>query len=85
MKTERVTSLKREATNILSEHHQFSDPVLNTEHGLPSAYLLDVSDYEAILSRMSILEGLALWDRAIKEKSLIEHSKVQERLEKWLK
>ena len=85
MKTELVTTLKREATKILAELHQSKEPVLITEHGLPSAYLLDVADYEVMVSRMKILEGIALGERAIKEKRVASHSQVKERLSKWLK
>lgn len=85
MKTELVTTLKREATKILAELHQSKEPVLITEHGLPSAYLLDVTDYEVMLSRMKILEGIALGERAIKENRVVHHSKAKERLSKWLK
>lgn len=85
MKTELVTTLKREATKILAELHQSKEPVLITEHGLPSAYLLDVTDYEVMVSRMKILEGIALGERAIKQNRVIAHSKAKERLGKWLK
>lgn len=66
MKTELVTSLKREATKILAELHESKEPVLITEHGVPSAFLVDVADYEAMLSRMSILEGIALGEKPLK-------------------
>lgn len=85
MKTELVTTLKREATKILAELHQSKEPVLITEHGLPSAYLLDVTDYEVMVSRMKILEGIALGERAIKESRVVKHSQAKERLSKWLK
>lgn len=85
MKTELVTTLKREATKILAELHESKEPVLITEHGLPSAYLLDVSDYEVMVSRMKILEGIALGERAIKENRVVTHSKAKEKLAKWLK
>lgn len=85
MKTELVTTLKREATKILAELHQSKEPVLITEHGLPSAYLLDVADYEVMVSRMKILEGIALGERAIKEKRVVTHVQAKERLSKWLK
>ena len=85
MKTELVTTLKREATKILAELHQSKEPVLITEHGLPSAYLLDVNDYEIMVNRMKILEGIALGERAIKENHTVSHSKAKERLGKWLK
>ena len=45
MKVELVTSLKRHATKILSELHASKEPILITEHGQPSAYLVDVEDY----------------------------------------
>ena len=41
MKTELVTTLKRQATKILAELHESHEPVLITEHGRPSAYLVD--------------------------------------------
>lgn len=59
MKTELVTTLKRQATRILTELHISKEPVLITEHGQQSAYLVDVKDYEMMQSRMHILEGIA--------------------------
>lgn len=59
MRTELVTNLKRQATNILQRLHEDKEPVLITEHGKPSAYLVDVSDFEAMQQRMAILEGIA--------------------------
>lgn len=46
MKVELVTNLKRQATKILADLHLSKEPVLITEHGKPSAYLVDVQDYE---------------------------------------
>jgi len=57
MKTELVTTLKRQATKILAELHESKEPVLITEHGQPSAYLVDVADYELMQVRMRLLEG----------------------------
>jgi PHD/YefM family antitoxin component YafN of YafNO toxin-antitoxin module len=42
-------------------------PILITEHGQPSAYLLDVADYELMVERMKILEGIAKGEQAICE------------------
>ncbi len=85
MKTELVTTLKREATKILAELHVSKEPVLITEHGLPSAYLLDVNDYELMVSRMKILEGIAKGEKAILEGRVCTHAKAKEKLKKWLK
>lgn len=85
MKTELVTTLKRQATRILSDLHESKEPVLITEHGLPSAYLLDVEDYEHLMSRMSILEGIARGEQAIKEGHTYTNTQAKDRLSKWLK
>jgi PHD/YefM family antitoxin component YafN of YafNO toxin-antitoxin module len=42
MKVELVTNLKRQATRILADLHESKEAVLITEHGQPSAYLVDV-------------------------------------------
>jgi len=59
MKVELVTTLKRQATQILAELHSSKAPVLITEHGQPSAYLVDVENYEFMQQRMQVLEGVA--------------------------
>ena len=65
VKVELVTTLKRQATKILQDLHTSKEPVLITEHGQPSAYLVDVDDYEMMQKRMSILEGIAKGEQAI--------------------
>lgn len=85
MKTELVTTLKREATKILAELHSSKEPVLITEHGLPSAYLVDVNDYEVMIGRMKILEGIAKGEKAILEGRTLSHVQAKEKFKKWLK
>ncbi len=85
MKMELVTTLKRQATKILAELHVSKEPVLITEHGQPSAYLVDVNDYEMMQNRMRILEGLARGESAIKEGRVYTQSEAEEKLSKWLK
>ena len=85
MKTELVTNLKRQATKILAELHESKEPVLITEHGQPSAYLLDVNDYQFMLNRMQILEGIAKGEQAIREGRTFTNDEAKEKLKKWLK
>ncbi|CAA0090584.1 Uncharacterised protein [BD1-7 clade bacterium] len=85
MKVELVTTLKRQATKILAELHQSKEPVLITEHGQPSAYLVDVEDYEFMQSRMRILEGIARGEKAIAEGHVMSSDAAKERTAKWLK
>ena len=84
MKTELVTTLKRQATRVLSDLHDSGEPVLITEHGKPSAYLVDVDSYEFMQSRMKILEGISRGERAILEKSTFSQAETKRKMQKWL-
>ena len=85
MKVELVTTLKRQATKILAELHQSKEPVLITEHGQPSAYLVDVEDYEFMQRRMAILEAIAKGEKAIIEKRTLTHKQAKTKMAKWLR
>lgn len=85
MKVELVTSLKRQATKILADLHDSKEPVLITEHGKPSAYLVDVDDYEFMQNRLAILEGIARGERAIAAGNVTSHSEARNKMSKWLK
>ena len=85
MRTELVTTLKRQATELLSDIERDKEPILITQHGLPSAYLLDVETYELMEQRMAILEGIARGERAIAEGSVASHAQAKKRLARWLK
>jgi prevent-host-death family protein len=84
MKTELVTTLKRQATKILAELHDSKEPVLITEHGKPSAYLVDFEDFELLQRRMEILEGIARGEAAVLEDRTLSNSKARESMSKWL-
>ncbi len=85
MRTELVTTLKRQATKILADLHKHKDPILITEHGVPSAYLVDVEDYEFMQNRMSILEGIARGEKAILANNTYSQKEAKQKLAKWLK
>ncbi|MCW4629985.1 MULTISPECIES: type II toxin-antitoxin system Phd/YefM family antitoxin [Marinomonas] len=85
MRTEVVTTLKRQATKLLADLRESKEPILITEHGQPSAYLLDVADYELMVERMNILEGIAKGEQAIREGRTMDMSQAKEKMSKWLK
>lgn len=84
MKVELVTTLKRQATKILADLHKSKEPVLITEHGQPSAYLVDVDDYEFMQNRIHILEGIARGEAAILENRVYSNSEAKQAMSKWL-
>lgn len=85
MKVELVTNLKRQATKILADLRLSKEPVLITEHGQPSAYLVDVQDYEFMQRRLELLEGLSRGERAVLEGRTYSQGEAREKMSKWLK
>jgi prevent-host-death family protein len=84
MRTELVTTLKRNATDIISHLASDQEPVLITQHGLPAAYLIDVKMYEAMQSRLTLLEGIARGEKAILEKRVLSQAAAKQRMARWL-
>lgn len=85
MKTELVTTLKRRATEIIADLQDERDPILITQHGKPAAYLVDVATYEEMTRRISVLEGIALGEQAMREGRTISQGEAKRRLDKWLR
>ncbi|AAW73418.1 Antitoxin of toxin-antitoxin stability system [Xanthomonas oryzae pv. oryzae KACC 10331] len=73
MRTERVTTLKGQATELLAATERDKEPILITQHGLPSAYLVDVASYERMQQRMAILEGIARGEMAVAQGRTLTH------------
>ena len=84
MKTELVTTLKRQATRLISEIQEERAPILITEHGKPAAYLVDVESFEMQQSRIRILEGIARGERAVQEGRVLSHDQAKKRMKRWL-
>ena len=84
MKTELVTTLKREATRLLEELRESKEPIMVTEYGKPAAYLVDVESYHEKMDRIALLEGIARGEKAIREGNTVSNETAKESLQKWL-
>lgn len=85
MRTEIVTTLKRQATELLSDLERDREPILITQHGLPSAYLVDVESWQSLQRRMTVLEGIARGEQAVAEGRVATQAEARKRLSRWLK
>jgi len=85
MRTELVTTLKRQATELLTELQSAREPILITQHGLPSAYLVDVESYESLQRRLGLLEGIARGERAVEDGRVLTHARAKAKMARWLK
>lgn len=85
MRTELVTTLKRKATDLLAELERDREPILITQHGMPSAYLVDVETFETLQRRMELLEGIARGEQAVEEGRTLTQDEAMQRMARWLK
>ncbi len=85
MRTELVTALKRKATRLLADVERTRRPIAITQHGLPSAYLVDVESWEALQRRLALFEGIARGERAYEEGRVLTHAQAQKKMSRWLK
>ena len=80
MRTELVTTLKRRATEILSELENEKAPILITQYGKPAAYLVDVETYDDLQRQLTILRGIARGERAIEEGRTVSQAEAKTNL-----
>jgi prevent-host-death family protein len=85
MRTELVTTLKRQATELLADVQKSKRPILITQHGLPAAYLVDVRSYEVLQEHLAVLEGIARGERAVADGRVVSHQEAKARMARWLK
>ena len=85
MRTELVTTLERKATEILNQLKKDREPILITQRGVPSAYLVDVETFETLQRRMTLLEGIARGENAVEEGRTVAHKQAKQRMYRWLK
>ncbi len=85
MRTERVTILKRKATNLIAELDHNAEGILITQHGRPAAYLVSVDTYQDLQRRLVLLEGIARGERAIQQGRVVSHAQAKKRLARWLR
>jgi prevent-host-death family protein len=84
MRTELVTTLKRKATDLIDQLSENQEPVLITQHGLPAAFLVDVATFSAMKKKISLLEGIARGEKAIREGRIVSHVEAREKMSRWL-
>ena len=85
MKTELVTTLKRQATKIIAAVARSRNPILITQHGRPAAYLVDVETFEGLNQRLAVLEKIGRGERAVAEGRVLSHAQAKRRMSRWLK
>jgi prevent-host-death family protein len=84
MRIELVTTLKRRATELIADLRKERTPILITEYGKPAAYLVDAESFHEMNRKISVLEGLALGEKAVREGRVVSQAEARKRLARWL-
>ena len=85
MRTELVTTRKRQATELLADIERDRRLILITQHGLLGAYPVDVRSCQAQQQRLAVLEGIARGELAVAQRRTVSHTQAWTRLARWLK
>jgi len=59
--------------------------ITTLKHGVPSTYLVDNETFENFHRRMTLLEGIARGEKAIKEGRSLSHKQAKQHMSRWLK
>ena len=78
-----VTEIKRYATEIMAELRETHVPAAITEHGEVGAYMVDQETFEAMASRLEILEGIALGEMDVAAGRTMSNAEAKKRMAKW--
>jgi hypothetical protein len=85
MRAALVTRLKRKAIRLLADPARTRPPIAITQHGIPSAHLVDVETGNARQQRLKLLEAIAHGERAFEEGRVVTHAQARRRMARWLK
>lgn len=69
---------------MLSDLARDREPIMITQHGRPSAYLVDVETFELQQRRTEFLEAIARGERDVVEGRVVSHEEAKKRLARWL-
>lgn len=75
----------RGVVELLSDLARDKKPILITQHGIPSACLVDVDSFELMQQRMTVLEGIAHGEMAVAESRVMTHDQARTHMAGWLK
>ena len=70
---------------MIADLQSDKDPILITQHGKPAAYLVDVLAFDELNRRLSVVEGIALGEQAIRDGRVYSQVEAKRRLSRWLK
>ena len=85
MQTEALSTLEREARQVLDRLRTDKTALILADDGSPAAYLIDPQTYQTALHRLELLEAISQGEQDLAEGRTLTHEQVKEKMSKWLK
>jgi PHD/YefM family antitoxin component YafN of YafNO toxin-antitoxin module len=80
-----LAKARRKAAKLLPRLGRDAPSFRLTHRGRPKAYLLEAGAYEAVQRRLTVLEGIALGEKDVREGRLLTQAVLERRFAKYLK
>ena len=77
-----LSEFRSKASGFLAQIHNTKRPIVITQNGKSAAILLDVSEYEAMVEKIEVLEDIKIANEQIRSGLGISHDNVKKRFAK---
>ncbi len=72
-----ISDFRANTTSFIQQVHQTKRPIVITQHGKSAAVLLGVSEYEALMERLELLQDIHTAEAQLKANQGIPHTEVK--------
>lgn len=75
-----LSEFRANATALIQKIRETKRPLIITQRGKGSAVILDISEYEALLSKLELLQEIAIAEKQVNEGKVSEHEDAKEKV-----
>lgn len=75
-----LSEFRANATALIQKIRETKRPLIITQRGKGAAVILDISEYEALLSKLELLQEIAIAEKQVTEGKAYEHEDAKERV-----
>ncbi len=77
-----LTEFRANAKDFVNQVRESKRPIILTQHGKSSAILIDVSEYQAMVDKLELLQEIQVAEQQISDGNTLTNGQVEKRLSK---
>ena len=77
-----LTEFRANAKDFVNQVRESKRPIILTQHGKSSAILIDVSEYQAMVDKIELLQEVQIAEQQISDGKILTNEQVKKRLSK---